>query len=116
MLLVSVAGAAPRQGCTNGHIVGASTAAVAGQDTIVVVLPSTMVASLGLAPAGLGAAAKAEETASEGLGAAEEKPSEGAPVGELATTLMPVAGVRQPRALCITGASPSAMFLIHLWV
>lgn len=61
-----------------------------------------MVASLGLAPEGLGAAAKAEEAASEGLGAAaeaEEKASEGAPVGELANTLMPVAGVRQPRAL-----------------
>ena len=84
-------------------------AAVAGQDTRVVVVPLTMVASLGLAPEGLGAAADAAAEA-------EENASEGMPVGELATTLMPVAGVGQPRALWITGASPSAMFLIHLWV
>lgn len=83
-------------------MVGGSTAAAAGQDTTVVVVPSTMVAKMGLMPEGLGAAAEADDKA-------------GAPVGELAATLMPVAGVRQPRGLWITAASPSAMFLNHVW-
>ena len=88
--LIRVAGVAPLHGCTNGHIVGGLTAAVAGQDTKVVVLPSTTVANMGLMPEGLGAAAEAADKAGA---------SAGAPVGELATTLMPVAGVRQPRGL-----------------
>ena len=90
MLFVKVAGSAPLHACTNGHIVGAFTAAAAGQETKVVVLPSTMVASVGLAPEGLGAAAEADDKAGAAVGA---------PVGELARTLMPVAGVRHPRAL-----------------
>ena len=88
--LVNVAGAAPPQGCTKGHIVGGATAAAAGQDTNVVLLPSTIVASIALMPEGLGAAAEADDKAGA---------SAGAPVGELAMTLMPVAGVRQPRGL-----------------
>lgn len=90
VLFVSVAGVAPLHGWTNGHMVGGSTAAAAGQDTKVVVLPSTMVANIGLMPEGLGAAAEADDKAGA---------SAGAPVGELATTLMPVAGVRQPRGV-----------------
>lgn len=88
--MVNVAGGALPQDCTKGHMVGGVSAAAAGQDTKVVLLPSTMVASIGLMPEGLGAAAEADDKADA---------SAGAPVGELARTLMPVAGVRQPRGL-----------------
>lgn len=90
MLFVSVAGEAPPQGCTNGQMVGGSTAAVAGQDTKVVVVPSTMVAILGPMPEGLGAAAEADNKAGACVGA---------PLGELAAMVMPVAGVKHPRGL-----------------
>ena len=90
MLLVRVAGRAPPQACTKGHIAGGATAAAAGQDTRVVVLPSTIVASEPPAPEELGAAAEAADRAGAWAGA---------PAGELARTLMPEAGVRQPRGL-----------------
>jgi len=69
-------------------------------------LPSTIETKSEL-PDGPGAAAAAEVADKAGAEA-------GAPVGELATTVMPVAGVVQPSALWIVGTSPLAMFLIHV--
>lgn len=87
LLVISVA---PQED-TNGQIVGTSSAAATGHNTYAVVLPSTISVSTSL-PEGLGAEAAAETADRAGAEA-------GAPVGELATTLIPVAGVVQPRGL-----------------
>lgn len=108
VLFVSVAAAADPQDCTNGQIVGTLVAALGGQDTSVVVSPSTMEVRVALLPDGLGAEAAAS---ADRAGAAA-----GAPVGELATILIPLAGVKQPKGLMIVGCSPMAMFLIHVKV
>jgi hypothetical protein len=87
LLVISVA---PQED-TNGQIVGTSSAAATGHITYAVVLPSTIMVSASL-PEGPGAEAAAEVADRAGAEA-------GAPVGALATTLIPVAGVTQPRGL-----------------
>ena len=93
MLFVSVAaGVEPPHDLTYGQMVGTFRAGVAGHEIRVVVFPSTTDVSVALLlPEGPGAGA-AEEAARAGAAA-------GAPVGALATTLMPAAGVRQPKGL-----------------
>lgn len=102
MFVISVA---PQEE-TNGQMVGTSSAAATGQITYAVVLPSTISVSASL-PEGPGAEAAAEIADRAGAEA-------GAPVGSLATTLIPVAGVVQPRGLWIVGTSPVARFLIQV--
>lgn len=92
---------------TNGQMVGTLVAAAAGHNTYAVMLPSTMEVNASLLPDGLGAEAAAAVADKAGAEA-------GAPVGVLATTLIPVAGVVQPRGLWIVGTSPVAMFLIQV--
>ena len=84
-------------GFTKGQIVGTFLAAVAGQDTKVVVLPSTT-------------EVKKPERDADNDGAAAGAAA-GAPVGELATTLIPLAGVVQLRGVTNVGCSFVARFL-----
>ena len=76
---------------TNGQMVGTLVAAAAGHITYAVMFPSTMEVKASL-PDGLGAEAAAAVADRAGAEA-------GAPVGVVATRLIPVAGVVQPRGL-----------------
>ena len=93
MLLVKVTDEVSPHAFTKGQIVGTFLAAVAGQDTKVVVLPSTT-------------DVKEPEDDADSEGAAA-----GAPVGELATTLIPLAGVVQLKGVTNVGCSLVARFL-----
>ena len=86
------------QAFTKGQMVGTFLAALAGQDTKVVVLPSTT-------------DVKVSPEVADRAGAAA-----GAPVGELATTLIPLAGVVQLKGVTNVGCSFVARFLSQVAV
>lgn len=95
VLLVKVTDEVSPHAFTKGHIVGTFLAAVAGQDTKVVVLPSTTEVN-----------EPPDDADSDVDGAAA-----GAPVGELATTVIPLAGVVQLKGVTNVGCSFVARFL-----
>lgn len=99
VLFVNVAADVAEHSLTKGQIVDTFLAAVAGQDTSVVVLPSITDVSV-----------------AEGLVADRDGAAAGAPVGLLATTVTPEAGVVQLKGVTNTGCSPAAMFLSHVKV